>query len=83
MVVTFDGTVPGEEGAPAPVGDARMGTGERGEEPRQGADLQKQIGLFVEMSTPFFKVSQTVSEEGWWRGTLLGGLPFLVCSGRT
>lgn len=25
-------------------------------EPRQGADLKTQIGLFVEMSTPFFKV---------------------------
>eukprot|EP00903_Cladosiphon_okamuranus_P021121 g19402.t1 len=33
------------------VGDAGMG----GDEPRQGADLQKQIGLFVDMSTPFFK----------------------------
>eukprot|EP00752_Nemacystus_decipiens_P001729 g1672.t1 len=43
--------------AAVPVGDLRTGagTGTGDDQPRQGADLQKQIGLFVEMSTPFFK----------------------------
>lgn len=41
------------------------------EEPRQGADLQKQIELFVEMSTPFFKVKSRVSEERWGAIVLL------------
>lgn len=50
-VLPLDET-PDKGSASLAVGDA--GTG--GDEPRQGADLQKQIGLFVEMSTPFFKV---------------------------
>ncbi|CAM9734331.1 unnamed protein product [Scytosiphon promiscuus] len=41
----------GGEDVSAGGGDAGMGDGE----PRQGADLKTQIGLFVEMSTPFFK----------------------------
>lgn len=40
-------------GVPGVSEDAGMGESE----PRQGADLKTQIGLFVEMSTPFFKVS--------------------------
>lgn len=47
------------------VGDADEGGVSNGDggagmvdgDPRQGADLKKQIGLFVEMSTPFFKVN--------------------------
>lgn len=41
-------------------GGVSGGDGDAGEvdgDPRQGADLKKQIGLFVEMSTPFFKVT--------------------------
>lgn len=37
-------------------GDGDAGMVDNGD-PRQGADLKKQIGLFVEMSTPFFKVN--------------------------
>ncbi|CAM9856207.1 unnamed protein product, partial [Ectocarpus fasciculatus] len=37
------------------VPGASEGAGMGESEPRQGADLKTQIGLFVEMSTPFFK----------------------------
>lgn len=82
--------LPGKEAAPAPVGDAATatgtgtGTGAEGDEPRQGADLQKQIGLFVEMSTPFFKASRTLREEGCvvvlaWDGRCLLCVVWCVC----
>lgn len=82
--------LPGKEAAPAPVGDAATatgtgtGTGVEGDEPRQGADLQKQIGLFVEMSTPFFKASRTLREEGCvvvlaWDGRCLLCVVWCVC----
>ncbi|CAN0544127.1 unnamed protein product, partial [Ectocarpus sp. 12 AP-2014] len=42
--------------------DAGMGESE----PRQGADLKTQIGLFVEMSTPFFKASCREDNGARW-----------------
>ncbi|CAM9136191.1 unnamed protein product [Ectocarpus sp. 6 AP-2014] len=42
--------------------DAGMGESE----PRQGADLKTQIGLFVEMSTPFFKASYREDNGARW-----------------
>lgn len=38
------------------VGGGVMGAAGREEETRKGAALNKQISLFIEMSTPFFKV---------------------------
>ncbi|CAN0334658.1 unnamed protein product [Pylaiella littoralis] len=45
------GEAPDEGGVPKEEGDAGMVDGG----PREGADLKKQIGVFVEMSIPFFK----------------------------
>lgn len=48
----FLGEASDEAGVSGSDGDAEMVDGDL----RQGADLKNQIGLFVDMSTPFFKV---------------------------
>ncbi|CAB1097232.1 ABC [Ectocarpus sp. CCAP 1310/34] len=61
------------ENTASPTGDKSGGVHGVGEdagmgksEPRQGADLNTQIGLFVEMSTPFFKASCREENGARW-----------------
>lgn len=47
------GDTKGDDGG---EGEAREGEGEGGGDGREGASLDKQVRLFIDMSTPFFKV---------------------------